>query len=96
MNLQIGKLLRKNQAYRRLFLGDDGQLKPDAKTVLEDLAKFAALASGPTIVSPISRQVDPLATHQRIGRGEAVLRIWKMIDLPINDIYAMREDRDND
>ncbi len=36
------KTLQTVQAYRKLFLNEHGQLKPEAKTVLDDLYKQAA------------------------------------------------------
>jgi len=35
--------INKGAAYRRLFLDDHGQLKPEAKHVLDDLANFTRL-----------------------------------------------------
>ncbi len=88
----IERLSRKRAAYRRLFLSDDKQLRADAELVLADLAAFASLHAGPTVVSPITRQVDPLATHQRIGRGEVLQRIWRMTELDINKLHTLQED----
>lgn len=65
------RMFRTRLAYQRLFLNDDGQLKPEAAIVLADLARFASI-DNPTVVSLGHAQTDIPATHQRIGRGDVV------------------------
>lgn len=84
-------MFRKHVAYRQCFLGDNGELTPAAKIVLADLAKFGALTTGPTVVSPVSRQTDVPASFQRIGRGEVVQRVWRFLRLPINQLFTIEE-----
>jgi hypothetical protein len=91
MNL-LDSLLRKHTAYKRCFCDASGNLTDAGRAVLADLAEYASLAKGPTVVSPVSRMVDPLATQQRIGRCDAVLRISRMIRLPVNRIHELHGD----
>lgn len=72
------RMFRTRLAYQRLFLNDDGQLKPEAAIVLADLARFASI-DNPTVVSPVTRQTDIPATHQRIGRGDVVRHTLKRL-----------------
>jgi len=70
----VERLFRTNVAYKRLFLNEDGTMKPEARIVLADLAKYAAI-DNPTVVSPLTQQTDIPATHQRIGRGDILRRV---------------------
>lgn len=88
------RLFKRHVAYRQCFIGDDGQLTAAAKIVLADIAKFASVMN-PTIVSPITQQTDVPATHQRIGRGEVLHRVWRYLRLPINQLFEVEEYRDD-
>jgi hypothetical protein len=87
----LEKLLRKNTAYRLCFCDQAGNLTAAGREVLADLEKYASMQDGPTVVSPVSRTVDPLATQQRIGRADVVLRISRMIRLPVNRLLELNE-----
>lgn len=89
-------LFRKSLAYQQCFLDEQGNVTPAARIVLADLAKFAGLAAGPIIVSPVSRVTDVPATMQRAGRAEPLLRIWRFLKLPIHQIYEIEEQAKND
>lgn len=80
------RMFRKHVAYRRCFLDDKGELTEDAKIVLNDLAKFAGYGTTPTVVSPVNRQTDVPATMQRVGRIDALNRVWKFLRMPVNKI----------
>lgn len=71
----IQRILNRRNAYRRLFLNEDGTLKPDAEAVFSDLARFCRLHRSTTVVSTVSRQTDVPATFQAEGRREVILRI---------------------
>jgi hypothetical protein len=90
------RLFRRSLAYRQCFLGDDGQLTPAAKIVLADLAKFAAVMSGPTIVSPLNQQTDVPATFQRVGRAEMFHRVMRYLRLPVHSLYDIEEHAKNE
>lgn len=94
MHPKLAALFRKNTAYRQCFLDDSGQLTPAAKVVMADLAKFCAATEGTTVVSPVSRQTDVPATMQREGRREVFVRVWRMLRLPINQLFEIEEFRE--
>ncbi len=60
-------------AYKGMFLNPDGQLKPEAELVLEDLSKFAQWFSDdiPNEELPMARQVG---RHDVCKRIAAMLR----------------------
>lgn len=87
------RMFKRHVAYRQCFLGENGELTPAAKIVLADIAKFASVMD-PTVVSPVSRTVDVPATHQRIGRGEVLTRVWRYLRLPINQLFEVKESND--
>lgn len=87
-------IFRKHLAYKQCFLDERGDLTPAAKVVLADLAKFAAVAESITVVSPVSRQTDVPASFQREGRREVFTRVWRMLRLPINQLFENEELRD--
>lgn len=90
----ILNLLNKANAYKRIFLKDK-QLTQDGRYVMEDLAKFCRANVSTTIVSPVSRVVDPIASAQAEGRREVYLRLkWH---LNIDDADFMKiEETEND
>lgn len=91
MNLWQTRMFKRHVAYRQCFIGDDGQLTPAAKIVLADIAKFASVMN-PTVVSPITQATDVPATHQRIGRGEVLHRLWRFLHLPINKLFEVQQE----
>lgn len=88
---RIDKILRRRQAYRRLFLGDDGKLSPDAELVINDLARFCRLHRSTTVVSTVSRQTDVPATFQAEGRREVILRILGHLHVDDADLVRLTE-----
>lgn len=88
------RMFRRSLAYRQCFLGDDGQLTPAAKIVLGDIARFASITSGPTVVSPVQQQTDVPATFQRVGRADVFHRVMRYLRLPINQLYDIEEHRE--
>lgn len=62
---------RKVKAYRRLFLDEHGQLRPDAEIVLDDLFQFARFFK--------SVPADPQALAVVEGSRETVRHILKRI-----------------
>lgn len=93
---RLQKILHRRRAYRRLFLGDDGKLTPDAEIVLADLARFCKLHRPTTIVSPVSRQTDVPASFQAEGRREVMLRLLGHLHVDDADLVRMTERNDND
>lgn len=85
---RIQKILNRRQAYRRLFLGDDGKLTPDAEVVLDDLMRFCRWYQSTTVVSPVSRQTDVPASFQAAGRREMLSRL--LAHLHVDDADLLR------
>lgn len=88
---RLQKILNRRGAYRRLFLGDDGKLKPDAEAVFADLARFCRLHRSTTIVSTVSRQTDVPASFQAEGRREVILRILGHLHVDDADLIRITE-----
>ena len=96
MDSFIRRLLGKRQAYRRMFLRDDGTLNNDAEVILTDLRKFCRATGSTAMVSPVSGQIDPLAMAMAEGRREVFNRINEMLHLNDNVIHNLREEPVND
>lgn len=88
---RVQKILRRRQAYRRIFFGDDGKLSPDAELVISDLARFCRLHRSTTIISTVSRQTDVPATFQAEGRREVILRILGHLHVDDADLVRLTE-----
>lgn len=86
------KLLLRRMAYRRMFLGDDGKLTQDGKTVMADLSKFCRLHKSTTVVSHVSGQVDPLASFQAEGRREVILRLLDHLNIDDSDLFQLTKE----
>ena len=86
------RILNRKRSYRRLFLGDDGDLTESGRIVLGDLKKFCRGDQSTTMVSPISRTVDPLASMQAEGRREVYTRIIQMLHLPEKVIVELDDE----
>ena len=95
MNKLLRRLQRRKYAYRRLFLGDDG-LNADGQAVLTDLAKFCKANQSTMVVSPVSRQVDPIASAMAEGRREVWLRIMAHLHIEDRVIFNLNEEVDNE
>jgi hypothetical protein len=95
MEKLLARILKRKYAYRRLFLGDNG-LNSDGQTVLADLAKFCKATSSTAVVSPVSRQVDPIASALAEGRREVWLRIMAHLHLEEKVVFNLNQSEDND
>lgn len=91
MNI-MKRIFRKRQAYRRLFLGDQGQLNEDAKVVMADLAKFCRARSSTAMMSPQSGSIDPLAMAMAEGRREVFNRLNEYLHISDNILQNLREE----
>ena len=85
----IQNILKRRQAYRRVFLGDKCELTEDAKIVLADLAKFCRAQRTVAIVSPLSQQTDVPATFLAEGRREVWWRIWQFLHQDDADLHEV-------
>lgn len=84
---QYNMLMRKREAYRRIFYGPDGNLTKDGEIVMKDLRSFCRRKS--ILVRLISDirlmlmgSVDPYAMANANGRREVYDRILKYLYLP--------------
>jgi hypothetical protein len=87
----LAKIQRRKYAYRRLFLGENGDLNADGETVLADLSKFCKATSSTAVVSPISQKVDPIASAIAEGRREVWLRIMAHLHIDDRVIFNMNQ-----
>ena len=88
---RIQKILNRRQAYRRMFLGDDGKLTKDAELVINDLARFCRLHRSTSVISLTTRQTDVPATFQAEGRREVILRILGHLHVDDADLVRLTE-----
>lgn len=95
MQKLLAKILKRKYAYRRLFLGEDG-LNADGQIVLADLAKFCKATSSTAVVSPVSRQVDPVASALAEGRREVWLRIMAHLHIDEKVVFNLNQNEDID
>lgn len=66
-------------------------MTPAALLVMSDLRKFCRATVSTTMVSPVTRQVDPLASAQAEGRREVFLRIAGMINVSDEDLFKLMD-----
>lgn len=91
MNDRIEKILKRRQAYRRMFLDDDGKLTKDAEVIISDLARFCRLHRSTSIISMNTRQTDVPASFQAEGRREVILRILGHLHVDDSDLFRLTE-----
>lgn len=87
----INKLFNRRQAYVTVFKNKDGDIHESGRRVLTDLAKFCRANDTTTMISPVTRCVDPLASAQAEGRREVFLRIMLHLNLSESDMIAYKE-----
>ena len=92
---QIGKVLKRRNAWRKAFLTDEGKLSADGELMLADLKRFCRWDSSTTIVSPVSKQVDVPASFQAEGRREVLVRILAHINVDDGAIIRATERLDD-
>lgn len=86
-------LQKRRGAYRALFAPG-----PAADIVLADLKKFCRANTTPAVVSPVTQQMDPMATGIAIGRQEVWHRIANHVHISDEDLYKIvgNDQGDND
>lgn len=90
MQKTVRRLMRRRDAYRRIF-APSGELSSSAELVLNDLRKFCRGTSSTIVVSPITGQVDPIASGVAAGRKEVWDRIIQNLHVSDADIYRIME-----
>jgi hypothetical protein len=96
MEKLLARIRKRKYAYRRMFLGENGQLSADGQAVLADLAKFCKANQSTAVVSPISRTVDPIASALAEGRREVWLRIMAHLHIEDRVIFNLNEDQNDE
>lgn len=81
-------ILRRARAFRSVF-GVTGKRTKDQEIVLKVLADFCRANKSSVTVSPIHRQVDPLATCVAEGRREVMTRISHYIQLDQDELIRI-------
>ena len=92
----LAKIRRRKYAYRRMFLGENGELTADGHAVMADLAKFCKATSSTAVVSPISQKVDPVASALAEGRREVWLRIMAHLHIDDRVIFNLNQSEADD
>lgn len=91
---QPSRLVQRKQAYQRHFPIENGAMVGDAKTVIEDLMRFAKINEPPLRIASGTGASDPMATGVAIGRQEVVNRILAHICMPIPMRFFNSEQED--
>ena len=91
MSKLIQRLMYRRTAYRRLFLDQDNNMRPDAEVVLADLRRFCRAQGSTAIVSPISKSIDPIAMAMAEGRREVWNRILAHLYLEDKTVFTMKD-----
>lgn len=84
--------LRRRKAYAACFLDDDGNLTPEARAVMTDLAHFCRVYRSTAIVSPVSRSVDTHASMLAEGRREVWNRVFSILRITDDQILGERQE----
>lgn len=88
----IARAKHKKSAYVRCFMGDDGELSPSGKLIIGDLKNLSKADQSPTMVSPISGMVDPIASAHRAGLQEMYNYILQRLYLSDKTIINLEEE----
>lgn len=91
----LQKVRRKAGHYQNCFLDPAGNLTAAGFGMLKDFRRFCYMDRPTTIVSPVTRAVDPLASAHADGRREACLRIQRMLRLNDRDLAKLLEETDD-
>ncbi|MCS3423437.1 hypothetical protein M2403_002038 [Rahnella sp. BIGb0603] len=81
-------ILRRTHAFRAVF-GLPGERTRDQEVVLKALAEFCRANRSSVIVSPVHKQIDPLATCVAEGRREVFNRISQFIHLDQDELIRI-------
>lgn len=90
----VQRILNRKTAYRRVFFDADGNISSNAEIVLADLRKFCRANSTTVMVSPISKQIDPIAMAMAEGRREVWLRIMAHLLIDEKQVFNLQEPDD--
>lgn len=78
------------RAYRRLFLNDDGSVKPDADTVLRDLEKLCGWMN---VELPVDSQgrADPLRTAAAVEKRGVYATVKQRLFGPLTKLIEQEQ-----
>lgn len=88
--------LRRRKAYKACFLDDDGNLTPEARLVMADLAHFCRVYRSTVVVSPVTRSVDTHASMLAEGRREVFNRMFSILRITDDQILGEQTDGRNE
>lgn len=87
LRFRLRRTLGLHRAYRKLLLDENGELRPEARTVLIDLAE----RSGLTHASP---ELDGQVLAMREGQRRVVLHMLGQLRLPEKKVQQIERDLD--
>lgn len=86
--MAVKKQLELTRAAKRLFLSDDGKLKPDAELVLGELVSFCYCLR-PTIQVNKDGATDVPKTFLAEGRREVALRFFQRLNINVDQLIRL-------
>lgn len=92
----VRRIINRKTSYRRIFQDASGALSPDGEIVLADLRRFCRATSTTVMVSPISKQIDPIAMAMAEGRREVWLRIMAHLHIDEKQVFNLEEPNNGD
>lgn len=92
----VRRIINRKTSYRRVFQDANGNLSPDGEIVLADLRRFCRATSTTVMVSPISKQIDPIAMAMAEGRREVWLRIMAHLHIDEKQVFNLEEPNHGD
>ena len=85
------RLFARRDAYRRTFLDGEGNPSVFGKVVLTDLARFCKARSSTVYVSPITKQIDPMAMAMAEGRREVWNRLQSFLQISDKELSQLND-----
>lgn len=92
MTEAVRNVLNRKAAYRRVFMNPQGDLTRDGEIVLADLRRFCRASSSTAIVSPVSKQIDPLAMAMAEGRREVFNRLVAHLFINEKQVFNLTDE----
>lgn len=86
--MAVKKQLELTRAAKRLFLSEDGTLKPDAELILGDLVSFCYCLR-PTLQLGKEGATDVPKTFLAEGRREVALRVFHRLNVNVDQLIRL-------
>jgi hypothetical protein len=90
----LDRILRRKLAYRRLFYDAGNNLHRDGEIVLADLRRFCRATASTAIISPVSKNVDPIAMALAEGRREVWNRLMAHLHVDERTVFNLQDGDD--